>query len=110
MATWRYMTEEEAAEVSELPPPHPVIGDAAIHIFEVVYGWVCSVKDGMTLDLALRAPKGWFARPVEKEIGQCTYSVCELKVLMNGQVVDMKPHTQVVFLPPNYRELVDAAR
>lgn len=115
MATWRYMEPEEVRALAEMPPVPPVVGDAVIHIFEVVDGSASPLRRSgdaeVTLDVALCAPQGWFARVLDDDefVEGHTYEVTDLEVKMNGQVVEMKHGTRVVFLPPNYRELADEA-
>lgn len=109
MAVWRYMTDDEVVNLENRVTPALPTGDSVIHIFEVVDGWVCTLlPDGFVQDLAKKAPEGWFVSPVDGLIENCTYAVDTLRVKMNGHVVEMRPGTLVVFLPPNYRELADA--
>jgi hypothetical protein len=106
MATWRYMTEEEEAELAQHVEPPPPEGDVVIHIFEVVDGRVRGPglpEDGETVE------PGWFVRPVEPGEPVPAYEVLSMRVKMNGAEVELKPGVLVAALPPNYRELADGA-
>lgn len=106
MARWRYMTEEEKAQLAQRAEPPPPEGDVVFHIFEVVDGRVRG--PGLPAEGEAVEP-GWFVRPVEPGEPVLAYEVVSMRVKMNGKEAEIKPGVLVAALPPDYRELADGA-